>query len=77
MSFGVAVISLTYLLSFMFNDHQSAFRHIGTIYVAIGFFTSGIAELIVGLNKGNSGRIYFMMNPFLAFFESMIYVIIK
>jgi hypothetical protein len=75
MSFGVSIIGLTYLIGFAFDRSDTAFRQVGTFYIVLGFIVSGIVQLIAGAIKGNDFRKWFMINPFLPFFESMIYVV--
>lgn len=40
-SFGFALITLTYLISFMFQSHNNAFKQVGVIYLIGGCILPG------------------------------------
>ena len=38
MSFGLSLVGLTYMVSFMFKESEAAFRKVALLYALIGFF---------------------------------------
>ena len=47
-TFGLSMISLTYLMSFIFKNANNAFKYIGAIFILIGLFIPGFVGGILG-----------------------------
>ncbi len=47
-TFGLSMISLTYLISFMFKNANNAFKYSGIIFLLIGLFLPAIVGGIIG-----------------------------
>jgi hypothetical protein len=80
-AFGVALINLTYLFSFIFTNHNNAFKQIGIIYLLGG---SIVPNILGGIFTGASGtqnfkyfRYAMLINPFTNFSDSMNYNMIE
>lgn len=75
-SFGFALINLTYLLSFLFKSHNNAFKQIGLIYLIGGTilpsFVGGILTGAGGLDTFHFYRKIFFFDPFWNFSDAMI-----
>lgn len=81
MCFGAALISLTYMISFMFSNSQKAFRLLGTIYIIIGFaFPITISSVLVTSKQSaftNFVSLLLYMDPFYQFYQTLIFIVIK
>jgi hypothetical protein len=80
-TFGFSLISLTYLISFMFKNTTNAFRQVGVFYLLIGFLAPNI---ILGITASiTSGtflsiiKTILLLNPFFCFYSALIYVTMK
>ena len=47
-TFGLSMISLTYLISFMFKNANNAFKYSGIIFLLIGLFLPAIVGGVIG-----------------------------
>ena len=47
-TFGLSMISLTYLMSFIIKNANNAFKYIGAIFILIGLFIPGFVGGILG-----------------------------
>lgn len=75
LAFGVSLISMTYLFSFLFTSANNAFKQIGIIYMLIGTFLPNIITAIAaGLDIFTVIRCIFLLNPFLNFANAMNYI---
>lgn len=77
-SFGLALIALTYLISFAFTSSNRAFRTIGALYIVIGFVLPlAITGILAAVSSGTITTIVtaiFYINPFYPFYLSLMYV---
>lgn len=81
-TFGLALINLTYLFSFLFTSANSAFKNIGLIYLLGGSmlpsFVGGILAGITGsIETYKIFRYIFLIDPFWNFADSMNYNMIR
>lgn len=80
-TFGLSMISLTYLLSFMFVNANNAFKYSGIIFLLIGLFLPGIVGGILGAvtQYGTAFKIFryvMTLDPFWNFSDSMNYMML-
>lgn len=80
-TFGLSMISLTYLLSFMFVNANNAFKYSGVIFLLIGLFLPGIVGGILGAvtQYGTAFKIFryvMTLDPFWNFSDSMNYMML-
>lgn len=70
--FGLALISLTYFVSFLFKTSATAFRQIGVMYLLIGYIipntVSGIVMVTAGVTVYNIVRTILLLDPFYPFY---------
>jgi len=78
----MALITLTYTLSFIFESSNTAFRSLGIIYIFAGFFVPMIVSSILvsvshnpTVNQIISGIFY--TDPFYPLYSSLIYLAMK
>lgn len=77
--FGLSLISLTYLVSFLFSNSNTAFRSIGILYILIGYFLPLTATSVLTI-KGIPESIpiifasLFYLDPFYPFYSTLIYL---
>ena len=81
-SFGISLISLTYLFSFMFSSANTAFKNIGIIYLIGGTFLPGFIGGIFTAATGSIEfykvfRYIFTIDPFWNFSDAMNYNMIR
>jgi len=73
-SFGLSMISFTYLFSNMFNDNNSAFRCMTVVYLILGLVAPGLVISIAGvISESGSVTIFlnglfFCLDPFFTFY---------
>ena len=75
-SFGMCLITMTYLISFMFQNTDRAFRSIGIIYLLGGtFIPNFLGTLVVGISQSITVykifRYIMLANPFWNLNQSM------
>ena len=75
-SFGMCLICLTYLISFMFQNANKAFRTIGIVYLLGGtFIPNFLGSLFVGITQSITAykifRYLMLANPFWNLNQSM------
>ena len=80
-TFGLSMISLTYLLSFMFVNANNAFKYSGIIFLLIGLFLPGIVGGVLGAftQYGTAFKIFryvMTLDPFWNFSDSMNYMML-
>jgi hypothetical protein len=80
-TFGLSMISLTYLLSFMFVNANNAFKYSGIIFLLIGLFLPSIVGGILGAvtQYGTAFKIFryvMTLDPFWNFSDSMNYMML-
>jgi hypothetical protein len=78
LSFGMGLITMTYMISFLFSSSNSAFRAIGGLYLLIGFVLPFSIMGLLFLVKNNTIVIIITaimyINPFYPFYLSLLYV---
>jgi hypothetical protein len=80
-TFGLSMISLTYLLSFMYVNANNAFKYSGIIFLLIGLFIPGIVGGILSAvsDYGVPFKIFrylLTLDPFWNFSDSMNYMML-
>lgn len=80
-SFGFALVNLTYLFSFIFTSHNNAFKQVGVIYLIGGSiipgFIGGIFMGAVGVDTYKFYRYAFLIDPFWNFSDAINYNMIS
>lgn len=80
LSFGFALVNLTYLFSFVFKSHNNAFKQIGVIYLIAGSILPGfIGGIFMGAAGVDTYRVYryaFLIDPFWNFSDAMNFVMV-
>ena len=82
LTFGLSLITLTYLFSFMFSSSNVAFKQIGVIYLIGGTVLPGFIGSILTISTGSNVvrktfRCIFLVDPFWNFQDSMTYTMLK
>ncbi len=80
-TFGLSMISLTYLISFMFKTANNAFKYSGVIFLLIGLFLPAfVGGILGGLSEYGTPykilRYVMTLNPFWNFSDSMNYIML-
>jgi hypothetical protein len=77
-SFGLALITMTYMISFLFKSSNSAFRAIGGLYVLIGFVLPfsimGVLFLVSNDTVVIIATVIMYVNPFYPFYLSLLFI---
>jgi len=79
--FGFGLISLTYVMNFFFSKSANAFRHIGTIYILLGYLAPNIVTSLTLLLPCVPAQILLAVLgffiPFMPFYYSLIMIVIE
>ncbi len=81
LTFGFALVNLTYLFGFIFSSHNNAFKQIGLIYLIGGSiipsFLGGIFIGTMGFENYKYYRYALLIDPFWNFSDAMNYNMMK
>jgi hypothetical protein len=82
LSFGFSLISLTYMMSHAFNKVTTAIKTLGLSYLLIGYISPlllvlGASSLSDSSNAFMGARYFLLLDPFIPFLETLIYIVVS
>ena len=83
-SFGVSLVGLTYMISFMFKKSETAFRQVALFFIFVGYYVPTLFSQIAGAASGGGfGSQNFTVNlalcidPFFAMYQNMLQIVFQ